>query len=366
MGKTFEGSTKKHEILIVEDSHTHSEKLRNLLEDHGFIVSAVENGKQAVEFLKKRKPSVIVSDIVMAEMDGWQLCQYVKKRVSLRDIPFIALTPFSDPIDVIQGLKSGADHFVAKPYDDDVLISRIKHILINLDIRQNPLSAKATDVYFGGQKHRLTFDHHQTLDLLLSTYETAVQKNRELEAALARLKDAEELLSRQVVELHNIAIHDSLTGLLNRRGFFILVEQQMKLASRMKGKTYLFYIDVDGMKWINDTLGHEEGDQALVATGKFLMENSRKSDIVARIGGDEFVLVAIDALEESQQLIIDRMLRNLEKFNSKMTRGYKLSLSIGVAMYDADKPCSIDDLLARADRLMYVHKNKKKSQSKQN
>ncbi len=366
MEKSYDGSTKKDEILVVGDSHAHSEKLRHLLEDHGFTVSAVENGRQAVDSLKKRKPSIIVSDIIMPEMDGWQLCQYVKKHVSLRDIPFIALTSLSDPIDVIQGLKSGADHFVAKPYDDDVLISRIKHILINLDIRQNPLSAKTTDVYFGGQKHRLSFDHPQTLDLLLSTFETAVHKNRELEAALARLKDAEELLSRQVVELQNIAIHDALTGLLNRRGFFILIEQQMKLATRMKGKTYLFYIDVDGMKWINDTLGHEEGDKALIATAKFLTENSRKSDIVARLGGDEFVLVAIDALEESQQLIIDRMLRNLEKFNSKMTRGYKLSLSIGVAMYDANKPCSIDELLSRADRLMYVHKNKKKSQSKQN
>ncbi|MGA2158459.1 MAG: diguanylate cyclase [Dehalococcoidia bacterium] len=366
MEKSNEGSTKKDEILIVGDSHAHSEKLRTLLEDHGFAVSAVENGKQAVDYLKKRKPSIIVSDIIMPEMDGWQLCQYVKKHVSLRDIPFVALTPFSDPIDVIQGLKSGADHFVAKPYDDDVLISRIKHVLINQDIRQNSLSAKTTEVYFGGQKHRVSFDHHQTLDLLLSTFETAVQKNRELEAALARLKDAEELLSRQVVELQNIAIHDALTGLLNRRGFFILIEQQMKLAARMKGKTYVFYIDVDGMKWINDTLGHDEGDNALVATAKFLIENSRKSDIVARLGGDEFVLVAIDALEESQQLIISRMLRNLEKFNSKMTRGYKLSLSIGVALYDVEKPCSIDELLSRADRLMYEQKNRKKTQSKQN
>lgn len=166
----------KDEILVVGDSHAHSERLRNLLEDHGFTVTAVENGKQAVDVLKKRKPSIIVSDVIMPEMDGWQLCQYVKKHVSLRDIPFIALTPFSDPIDVIQGLKSGADHFIAKPYDDDALISRIKHVLINQDIRQSPLSAKTTDVYFAGQKHRVSFDHHQTLDLLLSTFETAVQK----------------------------------------------------------------------------------------------------------------------------------------------------------------------------------------------
>ncbi len=325
------------------------------------MAATVENGRQAVEYLKKRKPSIIVSDIIMSEMDGWQLCQYVKRRISLRDIPFIALTPLSDPIDVIQGLKSGADHFIAKPYDDGVLISRIKHILINLDIRQNPLSAKTTEVYFGGQKHRISFDHHQTLDLLLSTFETAVHKSRELDAALARLKDAEELLSKQVVELQNIAIHDALTGLLNRRGFFILIEQQMKLAPRLKGKTYLFYIDIDGMKWINDTLGHEEGDNALAATARFLTESSRKSDIIARLGGDEFVLVAIDAVEQSQEIILERMMRNLTKFNKKMISGYKLSLSIGVALYDSDKPCSIDDLLARADRRMYEEKNKKKA-----
>jgi two-component system cell cycle response regulator len=320
------------------------------------------NGKHALECIKKDRPTIIISDVVMPEMDGWELCKYLKTKDDFKDIPFVVLTSLSDTSDVIQGLKCGADNFVTKPYDDNFLLSRIKHVLINLEMRSGAHSEMGIDIYFAGQKHRLNSERVQIIDLLLSTFENAVSKTLALESALTRAENAEEMLHGQVRELHDLSIHDPLTGLYNRRGYFSLAEHQLKLASRMKGKTYLFFIDVDGFKAINDNFGHEEGDRVLVETASFLKDNARGSDIVARLGGDEFVIMAVDASESSPQMILSRMEHQLAANNSKESCRHKISLSIGVATYDASQPSTVDELLSRADRAMYASKARKRKE----
>jgi diguanylate cyclase (GGDEF)-like protein len=155
-----------------------------------------------------------------------------------------------------------------------------------------------------------------------------------------------------------MSLIDDLTGIYNRRGFFTLAEQQIKIANRMKRGMFLLFTDLDDLKTINDTLGHREGDLALIDTANILKETFRESDIIARIGGDEFVSLIIEPSDGAQS-IVPRLQEKLDFHNTKMDRPYKLSLSIGLAQYNPEQPCTIDDLLSMADKLMYEQKQKK-------
>ncbi|MBI5602029.1 MAG: PAS domain S-box protein [Deltaproteobacteria bacterium] len=160
-------------------------------------------------------------------------------------------------------------------------------------------------------------------------------------------------------ELRRQSIVDELTGLFNRRGFLTLAEQQLKFAERAKKSLILFFMDLDHMKWINDTMGHREGDRALIEIATVLLQTFRKSDIIGRMGGDEFAVLAIDTAHEVGQTVA-RLCESLDSFNQSKTRTYKLSLSLGTAHFDPDNPSSLDDLMARADNLMYREKRTKR------
>jgi diguanylate cyclase (GGDEF) domain len=161
-------------------------------------------------------------------------------------------------------------------------------------------------------------------------------------------------------EIQTLAISDSLTGLYNRRGFITLAEQQLKLADRTRRKVLLFFADLDGMKLINDTLGHEEGDKALVKIATILKETFRLSDIIARIGGDEFAALVIDTTEGTPEILTNRLQDQINRHNNQETRKYMLSISIGCCYYDPENPSSLDELKVCADALMYEQKKSKK------
>ena len=176
--------------------------------------------------------------------------------------------------------------------------------------------------------------------------------------SLAYLRDITER-KRMEQQLHKMSFTDELTGIYNRRGFFVLSEQQLKVAERTKKDMLLFFVDMDRMKQINDTLGHQEGDRALIEIASILKEVFRESDIIGRIGGDEFAILAIDTTDESRSLLINRLYNTLDNYNKSEGRKYELSLSIGIAYYNSEKPSSIDDLMAQADTLMYEEKKSK-------
>ncbi len=156
-----------------------------------------------------------------------------------------------------------------------------------------------------------------------------------------------------------MAITDELTGLCNRRGFFTLAEQQLRLLKRLKRGIYILYADVDNLKAINDTLGHQKGDMALTDAANILKATYRESDIIARIGGDEFVVAPIGTTGDSVDAVAARLEENISRHNSKEGRPYKLSLSFGVTYCDPENLCSIDELLSRAEKMMYEHKRSK-------
>ena len=160
-------------------------------------------------------------------------------------------------------------------------------------------------------------------------------------------KEREELLRSQ-------STMDELTGLHNRRGFLTLAQEYLKLADRNREAVLLVFADLDDLKAVNDTLGHRAGDQALQDVAAILKQTFRASDVVARLGGDEFAILAMETPLASQEGVLARLNQNLAAHNAE--RGTPLSLSLGVAGYDREHPCAIEELLARADAAMYAQK----------
>ncbi len=161
--------------------------------------------------------------------------------------------------------------------------------------------------------------------------------------------------------LQSLSLVDELTGLYNRRGFLAVTEQYLESFQRSDNGLVVLYADLDGLKGINDSLGHLEGDRALVRTAEVLKEAFRSSDIIARLGGDEFVLLAGVGADESAESLMDRLQQKIALANAQRNRPYDLSISIGVAHYDPDEACTIEELMGRADRVMYEEKRKKRN-----
>jgi diguanylate cyclase (GGDEF)-like protein/PAS domain S-box-containing protein len=188
------------DILIVEDSSTQAEQLRFLLEQHGFHASVAGSGREALQFLAQHHPCMIISDILMPEMDGYTLCKAIKSDDRLKDIPILLLTVLSDPAAVLKGLESGASGFFTKPYEATSLLSRIDYLLTNQALRAGATPEAGLDVAFAGQRFHVTAERRQILDLLLSTYDTAIQKNLELVKTQEELRELNETLEQKVRE----------------------------------------------------------------------------------------------------------------------------------------------------------------------
>ncbi len=161
--------------------------------------------------------------------------------------------------------------------------------------------------------------------------------------------------------LREAAVTDALTGLFNRRGFLTLAQQQLSVAARNRRKMILLFLDLNDMKEINDRFGHKEGDQALIDTANLLKKTFRQSDIIARMGGDEFAVLLTEPSERDiVNVIFDHIQHNLASHNEEGRRRYRLSFSMGTAYYDPELPCSVDDLLTSADKMMYEEKKRRK------
>jgi diguanylate cyclase (GGDEF)-like protein/PAS domain S-box-containing protein len=168
----------------------------------------------------------------------------------------------------------------------------------------------------------------------------------------------EDITERKQLEekLAAIAITDELTGLYNRRGLFVLADKLLKLSKRQGKGIFILYIDLDHLKQINDSMGHEEGDRVLIACADLLREIYRESDIISRIGGDEFVVMPVGSQGDNTDVIISRLHKRLDVFNSCKNHGFILSLSAGVAYCDPQSNASIADLLGNGDKAMYEQK----------
>ena len=191
-----------------------------------------------------------------------------------------------------------------------------------------------------------------------------IKKIVELEAELTEHIRMEKKIEKRERELEKASVEDDLTGLYNRRGFATLVEQQLKIAKRSGKNSFLIFSDLDRLKPINDAFGHKAGDEAIVDAAEVLKKTFRESDIIGRIGGDEFAVAVIDCEQEYLDNVTSRLKKNLDEYNyAKKDSPYVLGLSLGVAICKPDESVSLEELLNRADHQMYEEKNKKKQLS---
>jgi len=188
-------------ILVVEDSPTQSMYLKFLLEENGYTVHMARNGLEGLDSASKIRPQVIISDVMMPEMTGYEMCRAIKDDPELSIIPIILLTTLSDPEDILKGVEAKADYYLTKPFDETSLLSRVKDILDhNLELKKDE-KWEELEIVVRGKRRKVRSTSTRIMNLLLSTYENAVQRNTELLKAQEELRDLNEELEERVYEL---------------------------------------------------------------------------------------------------------------------------------------------------------------------
>jgi signal transduction histidine kinase len=184
-------------VLIAEESATQAQRLALVLEGHGYRVTNAANGRLALEMARRERPDLLIGAVTMPEMNGFELCNAIKTDAAIADLPVMLVTTASDPQDVIRALACRADDLVLEPCDSDQLLRRARFVLENNRMRQRETRDMGQEILFGGRKHLITADRPQILSLLLSTYEAAIDRNRDL----ATTRDALHETHKQLQEL---------------------------------------------------------------------------------------------------------------------------------------------------------------------
>lgn len=230
----------------------------------------------------------------------------------------------------------------------------------------------AIGVYWA-QRHQPTAQEIELLQALADTTSVAFEnvqvyaeleqrvKDRTLELECANAQLREEVKERRKAEatVQQLSITDELTKLNNRRGFLLLAEQQLKLAHRVNTSVCLLFIDLDGLKQVNDTLGHKMGDRLIVDAAQVLKHTFRESDVIARLGGDEFAVFVPSCGADDD--VVSRLQGNITRFNETGKNPYHLSMSIGVAICQVDIMTSLEQMMIQADQQMYANKRIKRT-----
>ncbi|MBK9965302.1 MAG: response regulator [Holophagales bacterium] len=267
MAETPETTLKSGTILAVEDSPTQLEALRYLLEEAGFSVVTAANGREGLAAVRANAIDLVISDVVMPHLDGYALCKALRADETLRDLPVILLTALSDPTDVIRGLESGANHFICKPYDDRTLLARVRNVLANQEIRRAAPHAPGLGILFAGQRFFITAERPQILDMLLSTYENAVEQNAEVTRARDTLRTFNQQLEARVAErtaelAAEVAEH--------RRALEALRKSEARYRTLVENIPQKIFMKDRDFRWvsINERLAHDLGIRPEEVVGK--------------------------------------------------------------------------------------------------
>jgi diguanylate cyclase (GGDEF)-like protein len=354
-------------VLIVEDSATQAEQLRSVLEGHGNVVRIAGNGREALEVIADNPPTLVISDIVMPEMDGYQLCAAIRSHGETRDLPVLLLTALSSPKDILRALECGANSFISKPYSSEFLVARLEDLLASL--RRPRGEDDGCEVVFGNERFRITAGRQRILDLLVCTYESTVIKNRELletqkelresnlrlEIALDEVTEAQQKAlalaeenQRLYDEMKHLSLHDPLTGLPNRRMLDISLDTCLARSVRFGSVFCVLLMDIDFFKKYNDTYGHDAGDRILIRLAATLKRCTRMTDLAVRYGGEEFIILMGDTSREGGIAFAERV-------RAAVQADVGVTVSIGVAQYQSG--VTLTALIKAADDALYLAKD---------
>lgn len=409
----------KANILIVEDEAIIAQDLKWQLEGEGYTVPVVlDSGEEAAKQVLTHNIDLVLMDIVLkGKMDGIAAAREIHLK---SDIPVIYVSAYTDQEIMERAKISEPSGYIVKPVKKRDLIITIdialykyregkdrtraerqwgsifdaipelilimdrQHRIVRanraveekLGVKRNELIGKLCyEVIHGTDKppehcpyRKVLQDGKEHIEELYAEslkghYILSATPLFDLKGNIERIVEvAQDITDRKAMEdeMKNMSITDDLTGLHNRRGFFSLLEQQLKLIKRQKEKVYLLYADIDNLKEINDRIGHSKGDLAIIDAANIFKSTFRESDIIARLGGDEFAVFPIADKATDIDLVLARLQGKIDDYNEQEDRGYVLSVSIGIASCDSEHFRSADELLAEADRLMYERKNQKK------
>ena len=345
-------------VLIVEDVATEGFTLRKVLERADYQVTHAATGQEALRLLAMREFKLVITDIDMPGMDGYDMCLAIKDSLRTRTIPVILLTTLSSPANILQGLKCKADYYLTKPYTPALLLARVQTLL---ERPPTPPDADAEPlaVALEGHEHLVTAGRRQMVNLILSTYECAVQQNRELIATQAelnrrndQLREQQEQLRIANEQLKALATTDGLTGLKNHRTFKERLAEEFERATRYHLPLSLMLLDVDHFKAFNDTHGHPAGDEVLKRVAKHLTETTRSTDFVARYGGEEFVVLLPFTHQVAAMALAERTRAAIQNAKWDLRA---VTASFGVATLNADTN-SGSMLVEFADNALYHSK----------
>ncbi len=296
-------------ILIVEDESNSRLLLETYLGDEGYSVKSARSGEEALKIVDEDKPSVIILDIILPGMNGYEVCKILKHSVTTSFIPVILVTALRGNEERIQGLDAGADDFISKPFNRIELLTRIKSLL-----------------------------------RIKSLHEALEQKIAELEVAKSKLR--------------KLAVTDGLTNLFNYRAFRNQLRLEISRSKRFNLPLSLLIMDLDHFKIYNDQFGHPSGDRVLKKFSDILRKNIREIDYLARYGGEEFVLILPGTEKKYGGLVAEKLRRLIEHTRfpneDKLPTG-RITMSVGVASYPQDAQ-EEESLIRLTDQALYQAK----------
>jgi two-component system, cell cycle response regulator len=299
----------KLQVLVVDDSPVYRKLIEHALEDGGYTPLFAQNGREALELYAQHAPAIVITDWMMPDFSGPELCERIRSHAQRAYTYIIVLTSISEKDNVVKGLAAGADDYLTKPFDPGELLARI------------------------GVGRR-------TIGL-----------HREIEAKNKLLEE--------------MAHTDPLTGLPNRRAIEDWAARQLRGAARHGYAIWVANADLDNFKSINDSYGHDAGDRVLQKFGEVLRESTRASDISGRMGGDEFLLVMTHLDEKSTRLTVERLRKQFAALQFSFGGDVvSVTASFGIAGFQGKEPPEFAKLVREADKALYAGKRAGRNQIK--
>ncbi|HEY8910192.1 MAG TPA: diguanylate cyclase [Desulfosporosinus sp.] len=281
-------------ILVVDDNRYNVRLLTDILEDEHYTVVSTDNGGSVLEMVRKLKPEVILLDIMMPGLDGFEVCKLLKSDFDIKHIPVIMVTAKTDGQDLKKALEIGAFDYIKKPIDEVEVIARVQSAI--------------------------------------------------------RFKQYQD-------KLIEMAMKDGLTGLYNHALLIDLFVKELARIPRNGGNISFAMLDIDYFKKVNDTYGHMCGDIVLKEVSNILISSVRSGDIVGRYGGEEFGLVILEATEENALQICDKIRKKIEDFNFNIgIESIKITVSIGVFFKQPTAVITASEIIQKADEALYEAK----------